>query len=233
MAPPNPKKLFWAAEQYRHTLIAAPNHSKPTAAQVQLFLSRMAALGVVPNPVSISLRVPTGEIREYPFVDPFTGQNLKVEVKDQKAIKSANEIAGAVEPLCDYEIEVSGTGKPKVPPLPIAFEEAYHVTVTCRVHPELRSTSDLHEESGSDHKPVPYGKPCPDVPACGYFSNPYSMDVVAVQVAGCASFWIEFELGKLLFPEFPGEGLEFLNPTIVAEAKSVFETEFVQGCRWG
>jgi len=79
MAPPNPKKLFWAAEQYWHTLIAARNHSKPTAAQVQRFLSGMAALGVVPDPVCISLRVPTGEIREYPFVNPSTGQNLKVE----------------------------------------------------------------------------------------------------------------------------------------------------------
>src|SRR5690349_8008565 len=105
MAPPNPKKLFWAAEQYCHTLIAAPNHSKPTAVQVQRFLSRMSALGVVPDPVSISLRVPTGEVREYPFADPFTGQNLKVEVMDQKALNSVEEVAGAVKSLRDYEIE--------------------------------------------------------------------------------------------------------------------------------
>jgi hypothetical protein len=233
MAPPNPKKLFWTAEQYRHTLIAAPSRPKPAALQVQRFLSRMAALCIVPGRVSISLRVPTGEIREYPFVNPFTGQNLKVEVKEQKALNSVDEVAGAVGSLCDYEIEISGTGKPELPPLPIAFEEAYHVAVTCRVHSELRSTSDLHEDSGSEQKPVPYGEPCPDVPACGYFSNPYTMEAVAVQHAGCSSFWIEFEPGKFLFPEFPDEGLELLNPSIVAEARRVFETEFVQGCYWG
>jgi hypothetical protein len=59
------------------------------------------------------------------------------------------------------------------------------------------------------------------------------MEVIAVQGAGCASFWIEFEPGKFLFPEFTANSLELLNPSIVAEAKSVFKSAFVQGCNWG
>ena len=64
--------LSWDAEQYSHTLIATPREARPSAVQVQSFLSTMIARKVVPGKPSITLRVPTGKTREYPFVNPFT-----------------------------------------------------------------------------------------------------------------------------------------------------------------
>src|SRR4051812_13414587 len=89
--------LSWDAEQYSHTLIATPCDSRPSAAQVQRFLATMIAQEVVPGRPSITLRIPTGEFREYPFVNPFTGQNLRVEIKDQKALNSLDEVVNAAE----------------------------------------------------------------------------------------------------------------------------------------
>src|SRR5262245_7918361 len=109
MTPQNPKKLFWAAEQYSHTLIATPNEVTPTGGQVKEFLSRVIAQEVVPGPHTIRVRALTGKTREFPVPDPFTGEKLKVEVKDQRKLLSVEDIGGAVEALRDYEVEVSGT----------------------------------------------------------------------------------------------------------------------------
>lgn len=226
-------ELSWDAEQYSHTLIAVPSDSRPSAAQVQSFLAAMIAQEVVPGSPTITLRVPTGKLREYPFVNPFTGQNLKVEIRDQKVLQSLDEVASAVGALRDYELEVAGVGEPRLAPLLVNFEKPYHLGVTCVVRSRPRSTSDLHEKSGGKSKAIPYGEVCAEVPDRGYFTNPYTSEVIEVSGAGCASFWIQFELGKFMFPEFTGDGLELLNPQIVAEAKGAFQMEFVQGCYWG
>ena len=222
------RALSWDAEQYSHTLIATPSASRPSAAKVQEFLSIMIAQKVVPGKPSITLRVPTGEFREF----PFTGQNLKVEIKNQKALSSVVEVGSAVEALRDYELEVAGVGRPKLAPLFVSFDKPYHVGVTCIVRCSPQSTSNLHETSAGKSKAIPYGEACTKLPNRGYFTNPYTSEVIEVRGAGCASFWIKFELGKFIFPEFPDNSLELLNPQIVAQARSVFQMEFVQGCYW-
>ncbi|MFO1511631.1 MAG: hypothetical protein U1F83_01755 [Verrucomicrobiota bacterium] len=224
--------LSWDAEQYSHTLIAPPSGSRPSAVQVQKFLAVIIDQEVVPDNPSITLRAPTGEFREYPFVDPLTGQNLKVEIKNQKALNSVDEVASATEALRDYELEVAGVGKPKLKPLFVNFDEPYHLGVTCNVYSSPRSTSDLHESSAGNFKAIPYGEICTEHPDRGYFTNPYTSEVIEVRGAGCASFWIRFELGKFMFPEFTNNSLELLNPQVVALARSVFQMEFVQGCYW-
>ena len=224
--------LSWDAEQYSHTLIATPGDSRPSAAQVQKFLATIIAQKVVPGKPSITLRVPTGEFREYPFINPFTGQNLKVEIKNQKVLNSVDEIASTAEALRDYELEVAGVGKPRLAPLFVNSDKPYHLGVTCIVHSSPRSTSNLHETSAGKSKAIPYGEACTELPDRGYFTNPYTSEVIEVRGAGCASFWIKFELGKFIFPEFTDDSLELLNPQIVAQARSLFQMEFVQGCYW-
>jgi hypothetical protein len=59
------------------------------------------------------------------------------------------------------------------------------------------------------------------------------MEVIEVAGAGCARFWVEFELGKSLFPPFDRGDLEFLDPGIVAGAERLFGVGFAQGCHWG
>ena len=78
-----------------------------------------------------------------------------------------------------------------------------------------------------------------ELPGCqeGPIDNPntarFRLEVIKVPGAGCARFWIEFALGKFLFPEIQGDNLELLNPAIAGEAEQIFGAEFVQGCHWG
>lgn len=221
------------AEQYSHTLIAKRTDFRPSAAQVQRFLSTMVGEKVVPGMPRVCLRIPTGKTREYPFIDPFTGQKLRVEIKDHKKLNSPEKITWAIQSLRDYEVEVVGVGRPKTPPLVLEFKEPYHLGVTCYAYSEPRSTSDLHEKPSENRKALPYGRPCLEMGEYGYFTNPHTLATIEVPGAACARFWIQFELGKFLFPEIPSGSLDLLNPLIVHEAKNIFETEFLQGCYWG
>ena len=221
------------AEQYSHTLIAKPKNFTPSAAQIERFLSSIVRRNVVPHNPTLILRIPTGKFREYPYVNPFTGEKIKFEIKDRKKLDRLEEIASALEPLQEYEIEVASFGTPKLPPLVIDVEGPYHIGVTCFVYSTPRSTSDLHENSVAGENVIPYLKPCVELPRDGYFTDPHTMKTIKIPDAGCARFWVQFELGKFLFPEFSNENLEFLNPVIVSEAKRIFDIDFVQGCYWG
>jgi hypothetical protein len=158
---------------------------------------------------------------------------LNVELKDQKKLQSLDEVVNAVVSLQDYELNLACMGRPKLPPLRINFNEPYHLGITCRVYSKCRSTSDLHEESNCDEKTVRYGKICSELQTDGLFTNPHNGEILKISGAGCARFWIEFELGKFLLPEFTKNNLEILNPFIVKEAERIFGIKFVQGCYWG
>ena len=124
-------------------------------------------------------------------------------------------------------------GRPKTAPLPIIFDGPYHASITCIVGQLLRSTSDLHEESGVKMPTTPYKKPCPAELTVGLFSNPHNLEVIEVVDAGCAKFWLEFGIGKNLFPPIERGDLAILNPTIVQIVEAEFGVGFVQGCYWG
>jgi len=218
--------------QYSHTLIALPKDFAPAPIQVEQFLTTMLAWNVVPGTPTISLRVPTGKTREYPYLDPFTGRNLIVELRDRKDLPAPSDIAAAVDQLRDFELEIAGVGLPKMPPLPIDFHEPYHIGVTCYVTSQLRSTSDPHETLTLGEKLNLYRSIFTGDPGDGYFIHPHTMDVIKVPNAGCSRFWVQFELGKFLCPEI-GSTLELLNPVIVRNAEEVFGIKFVQGCHWG
>jgi len=220
-------------EQYAHTLIAKPKDFTPSASQVQKFLSFLVAQNVVPENPVIVLRIPTGKMRQFPNLSPAMNQRLGVEIKDQKKLQSLDEIAAIVKTLQDYELDVASMGRPKLQPLPISFNEPYHVGITCYVYSKCRSTSDPHEESLGDEETICYGRICSEQQQDGLFTNPHSGETFRVPDAGCALFWFEFELGKFLFPEFTNNNLKLLNPFIVTEAERTFGIEFVQGCYWG
>lgn len=209
------------AEQYVHTLIAEPNNFVPTAAQVQEFLSALVDRNVIPGSLCITLRTPTGETRT--VVNPFTQGTLELQIKNHDKLGGIDEIEAALSPLADYEIEVNGHGRPKTPPLPISFDEPFHVAVTVRVSSVLRSTSE------SDETGVGYGEPCSTPQPSGFFTNPHSSKLIEVRGAGCARFWVEVQLGKFLFPEIPHDNLDILNPTVISAATKAFGVPFVQG----
>lgn len=219
------------SELYIHTLIAKDNAFVPSAKQVHTFLGAVLELGVVPGEPSLVLRTRSGKTREYP--NPFSGGTISVELKNQKKLKDLAEFDKRAAALSDYEIEVSGEGKPKLPPVPIQFNEPYFVGVTCLVSSKIRSTSDYHDESDQGKNAVSYGEVCERAVSRGIYSNPHDLDVIEVAGAGCARFWVQFELGKFLFPQIVDGNLELLDPAIVRAAKAAFGMRFVQGCYWG
>jgi hypothetical protein len=218
---------------YSLTLIARPKEFIPSTTQVQAFMAFVTNEGGVPGTPEIKLRTPSTRTRS--GVNPFTGEKVVILMKDHAAIPSIGEIARVANGYSDYEVEVSGVGSPAMPPLRIDFDEPYYVTITCNVSSCLRSTSDLHLEDDTqiESNPVSYGEPCTLDGTEGFFTDPQSGALIRVPEAGCSRFWIEFQLGKFLFPTIDSGNLEILNPELVRAAMRTFETTFVQGCHWG
>jgi hypothetical protein len=206
--------------QFSQLHISRDKDYAPSAAAVSAFLSEIIALGVVPGARAIVLRVRSGKTREYP--NPFTGGTVTVELKDSTQLNALEQLESAAADLIDFEVELSGVGRPKLPPLEIDFAEPYYVGVTCFVSSILRSTS-------ADS----YGKPCDFPSIAGVFQNPESGETIEIPEAGAARFWVEFELGKFLCPKIDNGNLDLLDPAIVAVAQRSFDRSFVQGCLWG
>jgi hypothetical protein len=220
------------SEQYAQTLIPLDKGFVPSSEMVGDFLSSIINMGVVPPPVFITIRTPTWKTREVP--NPFTGGKVAIPIKDHHKFENFGQFKTAAERLPDYEIEVSGMGIPVIPPVPIQFAEPYAAEVTCIVSSRLRSTSDYHEtESESKSSIIPYGQPSDVADASGVFCHPETLEVIEVPGAGCARFWVEFRLGKFLFPKLVGGNLQILHPAITAEAERIFAQCFVQSCCWG
>jgi hypothetical protein len=223
------------SEYYKHLLIARRKDFVPSAKQVQEFLGRMDSLGVVPGKSKVSVSVPSERTRT--GVNPFTGEKVVFKARDFLEPGSCEGLAGTIADRIDYEARLNGedrpTSPPRLPPVPLDFDEPYCVSVCCYAKPELRSTSYVLEgsEPGLD---IPYyGEPCNPDSTMGYFRHPTNGPLIQVPDGGCARFWIEIELGKNLFPRYEKDDLNILHPQIVEEAKRVFGTDFVQGYQWG
>jgi hypothetical protein len=206
--------------QYRQTLISCDKDYVPSAAAVRTFLSEITILGVVPNPPAIVFRTRSGKTREYP--NPFTGETLVVERKDTTSLTTWEQFESTAAGLHDFEVQISGEGRPELPPLEIDFDEPYYIGVTCFVSSVLRSTSAAS-----------YGQPCDSSSIAGVFQLPESGASIERSHAGAARFWIEFELGKFLHPKIKNGNLDLLHPAIVETARKSFGRSFVQGCCWG
>jgi hypothetical protein len=206
--------------QYRHTLIPLDQQFVPAAARVRAFLSRITELGVVPAQPAMELRVSSGRTREYP--NPLTGGTVVVQLKDRTRLETLDQLEIAAASLSDFEAQVSGEGRPRLPPIEIDFAEPYYLGVTCFVSSTLRCTSMAS-----------YGKQCDGHSAIGIFQHPETLETIEVPGAGAARFWIEFEFGKFVFPKFSDRNLELLDLEIVEAAEDAFGGQFVQGCCWG
>lgn len=217
------------AEQYAHTLIARSNQATPTAAQIQEFVAANIRLGVIPGVPEAVVRVVTGY---YEVPSPF-GDLVRVPKKKSKPI-NPEELSNALIELSDFEAVISGQGIPRLPPLPLlkSSPNSYFVGMTVVVSSINRSTSDTYNGFDPPLIETPqFGTPSNADCSTGYFSNLHNGTVIEVQDAGTSRFWIEFELGKFLFPPIVDQ-LDLLSPTIVDEAKRIFQMDFVQGCHW-
>jgi hypothetical protein len=215
--------------EYTHTLIPTRPDFVPEPEQVGAFLGGLIELGAVPMEPTLKVGKLSGKFRT--FHNRFTGKSepwpeyTPIQVTDTAAIPDA------VRGVIDYKAFMIGMGPPRVPPLPIDFSGNYHLDVCCRLHSEIVSTSDWHDEFGGKRNVPFFGLPCGAESRTGYFLHPQTGAPIEVPMAGCARFYVEFELGKMLFPSIT-DSLAILEPSIVELGRHRFGVEFVQGCHW-
>src|SRR5207253_10017858 len=130
--------------------------------------------------------------------------------KDRVGISEIDKISKAVADLPDYEIHVAGVGRPALPPLPVELDDDYYVTVCCRVASTTSSTSYISDWDETAAR-VPFiGTPGSPDATMGFFSDPNDGAAIEIPDAGCARFWVEFELGKNMFPVIKDHNLNIL-----------------------
>jgi hypothetical protein len=216
--------------RYTHTLIPVLKDVMPSPIQIQTFLTEMITNQIIGGEPTVDLVTPSNRTRQ--VKSRITGEIRTLKLPDRFTLPSPVQIADEISRLKEYNISVSGTGKPINPPIPLNLDEPYHVAVTFVMPSALCSTSNLHDESGSDLKLPFYGTPCNNILNHGFFSHPQTLKILQVLDAGCARFWIEIYIGNL-FPQLDRDDLNILNPIIVNKAENIFGLHFVQGCFWG
>jgi hypothetical protein len=216
-------------EQYIHLLIARPDDFVPSRPSITSFCQTLVEKCVVPNVNRLSVSTPSGKVRT--VNNPFTGEMVSFPMYAHQRLEDLAKFEAASHGLANYCLHLEGEGRPEIPPVPISFEDPYSVVVRCHVTAVPHSTSAPVDDELSQQL-VQYDQPCDESTPFGYFTDPTSNKTIEVADAGRAQFWMEFELGKSLFPETVDGNLELLNPAIVRWAESEFGVPFAQGCHY-
>lgn len=216
-------------EQYIHLLIARPDEFVPTRPSIAAFCETLVKKGVVPSVNRLSVSAPTNKVKT--VKNPFTGEMVSFPMYAHQRLDDLAQLEAASHGLANYCLHVEGEGRPDTPPVPISTQEPYSVVVRCHVTAVPHSTSAPSDDELSQQL-VQYDQPCSEPAPLGYFTDPTSSKTIEVPDGGRAQFWIEFELGKWLFPETVDGNLELLNPAIVRWAETEFGVPFAQGCHY-
>jgi hypothetical protein len=215
--------------EYTHTLIPDRSDFVPEPKQVASFFEGLIELGAAPTNGQIRGVRLSGESRS--FLNPFTKAMDSFPIWKPMEVDGLAAITMAVEELNDYNLILEGEGPPKVPALLFSNEGRYGFAVHCCLRREVVSTSNWHEESPIKRSVTLFGQRCTLENRLGIFSHPDTLAIIEVPNAGCARFWIEFEFGKMLFPEID-DRLDLMEPSIVRFAEDRFRIKFAQGCCW-
>jgi hypothetical protein len=216
--------------EYSHTLIPDRVDFAPKPEQVRAFLDSLVSLGAAPLKPNVAVAKLSGEGRS--VVNPFTGKTEKFPMWKIVKVTDNASIPKTLRGLDDYSVRLSGKGPPKLPPFEFELKIKYDFLVHCSLRAEVVSTSDCHDEFAFKRKVAFFGQPCSAKDRLGVFHNPKTGKVIEVPKAGCARFWVEFEFGKMLFPDIENR-LDIIEPSILEVAEKEFGITFVQGCHWG
>lgn len=218
--------------EYTHTLIPARIDFVADPKQVGDFLTSLVSIGAAPSEPEITAYKLSGK-KSRSIINPFTKQEESYPLYTAEKMTTITAVASAIHGLAHYNISMAGKGPPKVPAFQFDFKGRYAFLINCCLRPDVVSTSDWHDEAPFPvkHKVKLFGKPCSPENRLGIFHNPNTLEIIEVQNAGCARFWIEFESGKMLFPPIE-KSLVPIESSISDVAESIFGTQFVQGCRW-
>jgi hypothetical protein len=246
---------------YTHTLIPRRFDYKPEPLQVANFFSSLLELGAAPVNAKFEVVAEADKITFVdgrPIFEPVprragrgpvtwhggrvgrnpvTGESIALPRRDHTAIDGVSGLRSELEALDEYRVVMSGEGPPQLPVVKLDPEfdnggEPYQFDIRCCLKPVVVSTSDFHGDERTIRRIAPHGQPCEATDRTGFFSNPRTMETIEVPEAGCTRFWVEFALGKWLFPKID-DSLDLLPPSIVQAAEQTFKVGFNQGCYWG
>lgn len=212
--------------QYTHLLIAQPREFVPRPTDLTTYWHALTHIGAAPMGGKILVLKSTHITRM--VMNPFTGEEIPRPVYERVALESLEELPESVGLLDDYDVYIAGRGPPRTPPLPISFDSEYHLAIKYHVRRQPEETSIWRNEI--ERNACAGGVQVPDDDV-GIFRSPTTGEFIKVSRARLARFWIEFELGKFLFPVVHNT-FDLLNSEIVGAANEVFGTLFVQGSRW-
>jgi hypothetical protein len=222
--------------EYVHTLIPTRVDFIPQPEQVGAFLDALDKLGAVPLKSQITVARSTGKSDS--VVNPFTGQAESFAVRKGVKVKSLAAVAKAIAAANDYNVLIAGQGPATTAPLKLKARGTYGYSLNVCARAAVVCTSDRHDDvadwppTGVDADGGPFfDRPCDPKDRLGVFHHPETLEAIEVPKAGCARFWIEFELGHGLYPPMK-DSLEFLDVAIVRAAEKAFGLKFVQGCHW-
>jgi hypothetical protein len=238
---------------YSHYLIAAEPSFRPGPDAIADFMSALIERRHVAENATIRFAVvarePNGARR---IANPFTGEMIDMPLPSRRAEKarrlaSATQIVDCATDPPEYDVSLDGTGRPSAPPLQIGYVEGnfwkategeYHLEISCRVRAHTVRLSHFEREEDMHGPPditkyrPRFDEDCSDEKRPGLFVHP-ELGAVRIANAGCASFWIEFNYGKFVFPRASAGSVSVLSDSVVNLAQKIFGHEFVQACHWG
>ena len=141
-------------EPYVHWLIPSDADYSPAPRRVARFIDLVMKspgfelLSGLPWQPGLAVLWPTGKFRT--ATDPWTGEtiNTNVPVLERVRLEQASDVAGAIEPLRQYTVLLSGQWPSEHRPLSLftpdgkLFQESYLCTVSCQHLPEPARTPD-------------------------------------------------------------------------------------------
>jgi hypothetical protein len=241
------------SENYTHLLVPLLPEFRPEPDAVSAFGQGIIDNGNVASPFVISFSpVTKGGPRERIMRNPMTGETINIRMPSRKSerpqtLSSPSEIVELAASQQEYDVSVSGEGIPRTPPFAVGYVEndtwmpmieAYHLEIRCRIRSNivrlfsLESEDDLHKPPDFTTFRPRFGEDCSVDEREGIFVHPES-GAIRILNAGCGTFWIEFKLGKFIFPRLKDNGVNVLDDSVITLARKTFNCDFVQACDWG
>jgi hypothetical protein len=214
--------MYWHS-----TLVPLEPLFLPSPAQVQRFFESAVAIGAFGGPLKhtlLTIDKPGGSIEGR---TSRTGERFSATTPKRLELSSAAEIATHIGGRNHYFVEIGSELHGSKPVWSPSCEPGW-VAIMCEAFGQVVSTSDIHD----DGEGPAYGEPCSADARLGRFTHPHAEKLIEVPGAGCASFVVDFNFGKFIFPPKSMTALSLISSEYVAAARACFEQDFVEGCYW-
>src|SRR5438132_7964692 len=119
--------------EYSQLLIPASASYRPSSSQIAQFLGAIIKLRVVPKTPTIELReIVKVRPETVELTNPFTGEVLRFTKPSRKpqarhVLMDIAEIEEMAKDYPEFDVIVSASGRPRLPPLSIDFADDYNV----------------------------------------------------------------------------------------------------------